>query len=103
MATQIEIPVCRTYYLLYNNQRPLTSCRRSYVVARLFDFELSFLGRKHFAENIIDGVGVSALFNQFVFFFRFIRKATISFLSFVLKYIWYFSVFILSTSLFYLI
>ena len=67
MATQIEIPVCRTYYLLYNNQRPLTSCRRSYVVARLFDFELSFLGRKHFAENIIDGVGVSALFNQFVF------------------------------------
>ena len=26
-----------------------------------------FLGRKHFAENIIDGVGVSALFNQFVF------------------------------------
>ena len=35
--------------------------------------------------------------------FRFIRKATISFLSFVLKYIWYFSVFILSTSLFYLI
>jgi hypothetical protein len=36
-------------------------------VARLFDFKLSFLGRKHFAENIIDGVGVSALFNQFVF------------------------------------
>ena len=30
-------------------------------------FKLSFLGRKHFAENIIDGVGVSALFNQFVF------------------------------------
>ena len=50
---------------------------------------LSFLGRKHFAENIIDGVGVSALFNQFVFLV-FIRKATISFLSFVLKYIWYF-------------
>ena len=38
-----------------------------------------------------------------LFFFRFIRKATISFLSFVLKYIWFFSVFILSTSLFYLI
>ena len=33
-------------------------------------------------------------------FFRFIMKATISFLSFVFKYIWYFSVFILSTSLF---
>ena len=29
-------------------------------MARLFDFELSFLGRKHFAENIIDGVGVSS-------------------------------------------
>lgn len=55
-------------------------------MARLFDFELSFLGRKHFAENIIDGVGVSALFNQFVF--RFIRKATISFLSFVFIYIY---------------
>ena len=67
-------------------------------MARLFDFELSLLGRKHFAENIIDGVGVSALFNQFVF--RIIREATISFLSFVLKYIWYFSPFILSTSLF---
>lgn len=66
-------------------------------MARLFDFELSFLGRKHFAENIIDGVGVSALFNQFVF--RFIRKATISFLSFVFIYM-VFSVFILSTSLF---
>ena len=29
-------------------------------MARLFDFELSFLGRKHFAESIIDGVGVSS-------------------------------------------
>ena len=38
------------------------------------------------------------LFNQFVF--RIIREATISFLSFALKYIWFFSAFILSTSLF---
>ena len=36
-------------------------------MARLFDFELSFLGRKHFAESIIDGVGVSALCGQAVF------------------------------------
>ena len=35
-------------------------------MARLFDFELSLLGRKHFAENIIDGVGVSALCNSVV-------------------------------------
>ena len=52
--------------LTLNWQRPLTSCRRSYFVARLFDFELSLLGRKHFAENIIDGVGVSALCYQAV-------------------------------------
>ena len=67
-------------------------------MARLFDFELSFLGRKHFAENIIDAsVYLPCSINLF---FRFIRKATISFLSFVLKYILvFFLVFILSTSL----
>ena len=48
------------------------SCSRAFIKHILsplyiFDFELSYLGRKHFAENIIDGVGVSALCYQAVF------------------------------------
>lgn len=71
-------------------------------MARLFDFELSFLGRKHFAENIIDGVGVSALFNQFVFL-DLQGKQQFRFFLLYLNIYGIFSVFILSTSLFYLI
>ena len=44
------------------------SCSRAFIKHALshlyiFDFELSYLGRKHFAKNIVNSIGVSTLCN----------------------------------------
>ena len=59
-----KISVCRIYSKISKDR--LRRVGGLFLCLEIFDFDLSFLGWKHLAENIVNSVGVSALCYQAV-------------------------------------